>query len=152
VIGESVGEARVITLSFEEGEDETVEVEEIGPEWFRLCESPISADPSVYLGDVVEARADAEGSYRFQRVIERSGLKTLDRLLPREVAESGEMSEFCEAVEQRGGFWERVMGGCFFIHLPPDATLDAEKELGTVMERVRSRGSRETGQGEQIDV
>ena len=147
--GEPVGGARVINLSFEEGEDETVEVEKIGPEWFRLSVTPVTADPPVYLGDVVEAKLDSEGVYRFQRVIERSGLRVHNWLIPRVVAESPELAEYCEDVLRQGGQWERIFGGCLIVHLPADAPIDAEQEMERVWERVRACGAGESGWSEQ---
>lgn len=136
MIGDPVGEPRVINLSFAEGEEETVEVEEIGPASFRLSVTPVTADPPVYLGDVIEAKLDAEGGYRFQRVIERSGLRVHNWLIPRVVAESPELAEYCEEVLRQGGQWERILGGCLIVHLPVDAPLDVEKELRAVFDTV----------------
>lgn len=143
-------EIKVIFEGWEEIEHETIAVSEISPETFRLLETPITADPPVYLGDVIEARADAEGGYRFQRVIERSGFRVHNWMIPRVVAESSELAEYCEEVLRQGGQWERIFGGCLIVHLPVDALFDVEKELEAVVETVyrreRSEERNDTGE------
>jgi hypothetical protein len=136
-----------ITLSFGgcEGEYETVGVEQLGSERFRLLETAVTADPMLYLGDVIEARMDSEGVHRFQRLIERSGLRVHEWLLARVVAESPEMADYCDEVLRHGGAWERIFGGCFIIHLPADSPFDEEQALNGVLSRVysRDRGEKE---------
>jgi hypothetical protein len=128
---------------------EPVEVSELVPGQFLLHWSALWMEEPAFLGDVIEAEPDEKGGYRFRRVVERSGMRTMDWLLPREVTESAELAELCDAIERHGGLWERVTGGCLFIHLPPDSVFDAEKELERVLERVRASGAEEAEQGGQ---
>jgi len=39
------------------------------------------------------------------------------------------LQAFQQAIEAHQGVWERVMGGIFFVHLPPDANFDPEVTL-----------------------
>src|SRR5262249_23621786 len=103
----------------------------------------VLADPPVYLGDLIEARSDAGGVYRFQRVLERSGFSVHSYLVAREVADSGEMVDLAARIEKLGGQTERLFGGFFIFHLPPDAPFGLEEELNAVISRVPSRSTDE---------
>jgi hypothetical protein len=131
-----VSNTRVIPLSFDDDCSETVEVTEVAPGQFRLHWTPVTADPPVYLGDLIEAQPGKEGVYRFQHVIKRSGFRVYERMLARKIAESPELAEFAAAIERLGGHVERILGGCFIVHLPADAPFDVEQELEAVIDNV----------------
>jgi hypothetical protein len=134
-------DVKTIRLAFDGNglEYESVEVTEVAPGRYCLHETPVLADPPVYLGDLIEAPPDAGGICQFQRVVERSGFLVSSFLIAREIAESREIIELAEKIEGLGGQTERIFGGFIILHLPPDAPMDAQAELNTVIARVRSR-------------
>jgi hypothetical protein len=136
-----VTEPRLINLSFDGFASETVEVHELAPGRFRLAETPVLADPPLYLGDVIEAQADERGVYQFQRVVERSSFQSHNWLLSRQVMKSEAMAVFKMVIEQSGGCWEQLFGGLLVVHLPADAPFEVERELDEVITQVRSQSA-----------
>src|SRR5262249_26625766 len=96
---------------------ESVEVVEVGPNRYRLQWSPISADPRLYSGDVIEVHLTGE-RLRFVRRVERSALRTFEYLVAKDLIESAGMRDLLERVEKSGGAWEGMFGGILLIHLP----------------------------------
>jgi hypothetical protein len=116
-------------------------VTEVAPGQFRVHETPVLADPPVYLGDTIEARPNAGGVYLFERVVKRSGYSVSSFLIPRDIADSREIVELAERIEGLGGQTERIFGGFLIIHLPPDAPIEAVAEIDAITLRVRSRST-----------
>jgi hypothetical protein len=86
---------------------------------YRVDSVPVMIE-SVKFRDVIEAD-DVDGKVlRFCRVVEKSDWRVFDFLLAREAIESEKISTVLRRVEQIGGHWERVFGGCLFICLPPE--------------------------------
>jgi hypothetical protein len=62
-----------IRLSFFEGDSETVCVTLLAPDCYRLDETPVfNEEEPVYFGDILELEPQADGTYRFIRVVERA--------------------------------------------------------------------------------
>src|SRR5713226_6631072 len=97
-------------ISFAEASEEEIGVVKVGPRQYRLKETPISADPALYLGDVIEV-SEEEDRLVFERRVSKSSLNTSDFLVPREFSTLPAYKEFLARIEALGGAWEQVYGG-----------------------------------------
>ena len=104
-----------------------VEVESLGDNRFRIHATTLIDD--VGYRDVVEADVVGVSTIRICRVVEKSNWRTLGFMLPRRIVESGGLTAVLDRVTARGGEWERMMGGCLFVHLPPGVDWDPSDEL-----------------------
>ena len=107
-------------------------VHRVGPDLYRLEDTPIVAnweqDP-IHAGDVVEVKAQPDGSYLVVRVAERSPMRHFSWIVPRSFVESPHYRAYVADVEAAGGAWQGALGGLLWVHLPPDSTFDADAEL-----------------------
>jgi len=124
-----MAESTTIRLHFDETSHETVEVVPVGGPRFRLQDTPLSASEPVFAGDVIEIAARPDGRCRFVQVVERAPLRHYAWVVPRGWTESLEHREYLAQVEAVGGTWEQTMGGLLHVHIPIEASFDAEAEL-----------------------
>src|SRR5437764_792539 len=125
-------ESREILLCFGDDGSETVCVTLLGTNTYRLDETPVLGNDDnapVYFGDVIELESQPDGTHQFKRVVEHAPLHHYDWMVPEFFVESPQYGEFCNAVQEAGGVWERVMGGLLFVHVPLNSGFDAEQEL-----------------------
>src|SRR4051812_18808129 len=102
-----------------EGVTASATVTMVGAGLYRLDTVPVMVE-SAKFRDIIEAE-DIDGkTLRFLRVAQQSNWRVFDFLLAREAIESAEISRVLRRVEEVGGRWERVFGGCLFICLPPE--------------------------------
>lgn len=119
---------------------EGVCVEPVGPQLFRLHDTPIIAnweEDRVWAWDVIEVELLADGTHALVRVVERSPMHHFDFMIPRAFYESPDYARFGDAVVAAGGRWEGVLGGLLLVHLPPDSAFDPWAELSLRMEASR---------------
>jgi len=104
-------------ILFGDGTCEDIDTEPVGGS-YRLLGTPLCSSSDLRLGDVVELTSEGD-IWRFQRVMTRSPLVTLEYLVTRKIAELPDFHSLLEQVRTSGGEWERAFGGVVFIHLPP---------------------------------
>ncbi len=102
-----------------EGMTASATVTKVGVALYRLDSVPVMVD-SVKFRDVIEADEVDGKTLRFRRVAQKSDWRVFDFLLARDDRESEKINRVLRRVEQLGGHWERVFGGCLFICLPPE--------------------------------
>lgn len=119
-------QSQEVRISFEEGRVETSYVTPLGKNLYRLEVTPVLVEIEVSFGDIIEAEMQADGVLRFCRVATRSQWRHWDWLLSKNAVESAAFIALQQAIEEHGGAWERVFGGMFFIHLPPDTSFDPD--------------------------
>jgi hypothetical protein len=102
-----------------EGVTTSATVTKVGAALYRVDSVPVMIK-SVKFRDVIEADEVEGKALRFRRVVEKSDWRVFGFLLAREVGESEKISTVLRRVEEVGGHWERLFGGCLFICLPPD--------------------------------
>jgi hypothetical protein len=95
----------------------------VGGRLYRLDGVPVGVGSAAFR-DVIEAEAGEDGRLRFVRVIESSGWRTYDFILPRHKIESEWGRTLLRELEVRGGHWEVVFGGLLLVCIPPGLDLD----------------------------
>nr|WP_244981585.1 DUF4265 domain-containing protein [Corallococcus exercitus] len=100
---------------------ETLWATPLGQERYRLENSPFFTYRVSWL-DVVEARPDAQGQLTFQRVVEKSGHRTV-RVILQDVT-SPAATPFLDGLKQRGCSYEGFQPKLLSIDVPPEVRLD----------------------------
>src|SRR5260370_217956 len=93
----------------------------------------ICADVQVAFGCRLGVEAQVNGVLLFRRVAMRSPWRHCGWVLRKANVESAPFEAFQQAIEAHRGVWERVFGGVFFAHLPPDTDFDPEAALDQVI-------------------
>jgi hypothetical protein len=108
------------TIEFpSEGVTTSATVTRVGERLYRLDTVPVMIE-SASFRDVIEADEVGEKTLRFRQVAQKSGWQVFDFILARDVIESEKISKVLRRVEEIGGHWERIFGGCLFICIPPE--------------------------------
>jgi hypothetical protein len=102
-----------------EGVTASATVTKVGEKLYRLDSVPVMVE-SVKFRDIIEADEIDGKALRFRRVAQKSDWRVFDFLLANADRESDKIHRVLRRVEQVGGHWERVFGGCLFICLPPN--------------------------------
>jgi Domain of unknown function (DUF4265) len=102
---------------------ETLWAEQVGPDEYRLDNSPFWAY-GVSWRDVVEARRDAEGTLAFVRVVEKSGHRTVRLILDPPADRSPESQAVLDGLVPLGATYEGMHPGYLAIDVPPEVTLE----------------------------
>jgi hypothetical protein len=124
-----MNEPKIHRLNFGDGGDETVLLNVISSNIYRLESTPVWTERELYFGDAIEIEPQTGGTLRFVRLVERGQFRHYSWFLHKEFIESSQYVEFTAAVEGVGGQWERVMEGLFFVHIPSTSYFDAEGEF-----------------------
>jgi Domain of unknown function (DUF4265) len=103
-------------------------VSSLGENRYRLEESPLLTESAFY-GDIIEAERQADGSLLFTQVLERSGMKNYDYILPRSIFESDEFEKLLERIDEAGGHWTQAFSGVLLVSLPKESVLDIPQEI-----------------------
>ena len=111
-----------------EGLTTSVAVTAMGPRLYRLDTVPLFAESASFL-DIVEADLQEDGKLTFRRVVQRSGWRVFDFILPRELIDSDKLSKVLAHADNLGAHWERVFGGVLFVCVPPEVAWDPTPEL-----------------------
>jgi hypothetical protein len=114
-----------IAFTDEDGRVETLWAVHVGPDRYRLDNSPWY-QYGVSYGDVVEATAETEGFPAFRRVVEKSGYRTV-RVVFDETLEKGH--PFFTAVQELGCSFEGANGRLIAIDIPPSVALESVTKL-----------------------
>jgi len=111
-----------------EGLTTSVTATKVGSALYRLDSVPWFAE-SVKFHDIIETD-DIDGEpLLFRRVAQKSDWRQFEYMLSRESRESEEIRRILERVEECGGHWERVLGGCLAICLPPEVGWDPTADV-----------------------
>jgi len=108
-----------VALRNAEGDVETLWADDLGDGRFRLDNTPWYAY-GVSWQDIVEATADADGQLQFQRVLEKSGNRTI-----RIVAEEPFSDEWLKQITQLGCSFEGANRRYVGINIPPGIDLQS---------------------------
>lgn len=108
----------------------------VGPNLYRLEESTLLSE--VFYHDVVEAEPQPDGSLRFLRVVNTSGLTQTFWFVPKGFSEAFTVSEILANVMAVGGNWELTFGGFLAVHLPDSE--DAKNVRSALDTAVKSFG------------
>jgi len=120
-------------ITFGDVTNDNLLVPSLGENRYRLEEAPLLAE-SVFYGDIVEAEHQSDGSLLFTKVLERSGMRHYDYLLPRSIFESEGIEQLLERIDEAGGHWTQAFGGVFLVSLPKEPELNLPQEI----EKLRS--------------
>ena len=116
--------AAVKVLLQEEDHVETLWAERVGPDLYRLDNSPFWAY-GVSWQDIVEAHPDAAGQLRMARVVEKGGHRTVRVFLERSPEEAAETRAILDGVNARGATYEGMTHRYLAIDIPPGVDLMA---------------------------
>ena len=114
--------AQVKVLLQEDDNVETLWAERVGPDRYRIENSPFWAY-GVSWRDIVEARPDADGMLTFVRVLEKSGHRTVRLILKPPANESPNSQAILDGVVALGASYEGMNPGYLSIDIPPDIEL-----------------------------
>lgn len=106
----------------EEGFVEALWADRVGPDLYRLDNSPFWAY-GVSWKDVVEAHPDPDGQLRMTRVVEKSGHRTLRITFEADEAESPRPQTILAEINALGATYEGMNPRYLAIDIPPEADL-----------------------------
>jgi hypothetical protein len=115
-------------IVFEDGVCEDIDTEVMTGSRYRLLATPLSSSSAARLGDVIELASEGD-LWRFERVLDRSPLVTLEWAVTQDIAAAPMFHELLEHVRQIGGEWEQAFGGIVFVHLPPASVAEIESRI-----------------------
>lgn len=121
--------SRRMWIELPDSSSEELLLTQLSPGIFRLEETSLSSELELYYHDVIEAKAEPETPLRFLRIVSKSGLVTTSFVLPKGLAESEAVKKLLARIMDAGGNWERVFGGLFILHFPPDEAALFQQEI-----------------------
>ena len=131
---------REVRLLYEGGDSESALVTPLGANRYRLEENLLLGEATYH--DILEAEAQADGTLRYLRVAEPSGLKTESWILSKTLIESPDLTKLLERVDAAGGRWERVYGGVLIVSVPPTSAGIFDEINGLRAKRPGNRSER----------
>ncbi|MGE3414066.1 MAG: hypothetical protein AB7L91_17810 [Dehalococcoidia bacterium] len=96
---------------------EALLLEQVGPDLFRLEETPVWSEFAVW-HDVVRCTIDRDGTLQCVAVVEKSPLTTVRWMLSKDQVGSERLEEVTSLALAWGGNWEQVFGGILMLHVP----------------------------------
>ena len=124
-----------VTLTMKFGEDEplvefpaecttvSLPLTPVSDNLYRVVGVPVIIESAAF-GDIIETEPGSDGRLRFVRVVESGGWRTFDYILSPSKIDSEWGQLMLQELEDRGGHWERVFGGCLFVCIPPGLDCD----------------------------
>ena len=112
---------------------QTLWVTQLGPNRFRLEQTPFPSNLDAWLHDIIEATQKEDGTYLYRGLVEKSKWKMHDFEMMRTYPESAFMATLITAVEELGGICEDV-SGCFIAYVPSGCEFDPRKEADRIAE------------------
>jgi hypothetical protein len=101
---------------------ETLWAERVGPDRYRLDNSPFWAYGLSWL-DVVEARPDENGQLAFARIVEKSGHRTVRIIFDPGIDEDPEGQAVVDDLVRQGCSYEGMHPGYIAVDIPPGVDL-----------------------------
>ena len=98
-------------------------VTKVGSGLYRLDTVPMLSELANF-GDVIEADEIGEKRLRFKRVAQAGGWKLHSFIFPRGKLDGDRGKSLVQRLEDKGVYWERVLGGLLVICVPPDLDFD----------------------------
>ena len=128
----------VVMIFPEEDVAVSIPVTHVGGSLYRLEGIPLLVEGAGFR-DVVEAEPIGDGKLRVRRVVESSGWRTFDFIVPPWKLDGDWGQALFRRLEELGGHWERVLGGLLFVCIPPGVDLDPTEwvEAFGSIERIR---------------
>lgn len=111
---------------------EQVAVSPVGPNVYRLVETPLALGEDLELGTIVETERAPDGVLRIVRIVERSSMETFEFLLNPKVRDSRGFEDYCKKLEAAGGEWEVIASAWLLIHLPRGSGIDVKAALEAI--------------------
>lgn len=99
-------------------------VTQVGDRLYRYRLDGVPMSESAAFQDVIEADNLRERRLRFLRVAQPGRWKTFDFLFPRGWLDGERGVSLLRELDQKGLYWERVLGGILFVCVPPESTTD----------------------------
>ena len=90
-----------LEITYPNGDSEGLLVTRVEGDLFRLEESSLLED--AFYGDIVEILLTGDNAGTFQKVVSRSGLKVLQRVLCKEMQNSPKLQPLLDRIMQLGG-------------------------------------------------
>jgi hypothetical protein len=118
----------MVQVEIDVGVVESMLLKPISDRAYRVEEQPILCDKFVIF-DAIEGDLDDENVLRNVKVVAKSGWRSFQFAATRETWASGLMKKIAEKVEAEGGLSEQVMGGLFFVSMPPNSTYDPTEDV-----------------------
>ena len=126
-------DTQVKVLFQEDDNVETLWAERVGPNEYRLENSPFWAYGVSWL-DVVEAQPEEDGALAFVRVVQKSGHRTVRLILDPPADEAADSKAVLDGVTALGASYEGMHPGYVSIDIPP------EIELKRIVDDLVARG------------
>jgi len=116
---------------------QTLRVTQLGPNRFRLEQTPFPSNIDAWFHDVIEATPQEDGRYLFRGVLEKSNWKMYDFEGMTYPVDSKDvfMTALVATVEEHGGICETV-AGCFLAYLPSECDFDPRNEAYRIAEKL----------------
>ena len=105
------GDDTDIEITLPNGVTECVQLSHLEGNHYRLESSCMFGEPTVFYGDVIELEPTSEACGLFRRIVRKSGLVVVQRIIPHRIAESPLLPSLLGRVMELGGNWERFLGG-----------------------------------------
>ena len=118
----------MIKIVSQDGGSETVAAEQIGTDLYKLLENPILSCRINY-GTTIKATANEKGELTLSKIVRLSEFKTRQFLLSASFTESEIREKIGNPIINVRGFWEVVMGGIAYVHIPRTSDFDLDKLL-----------------------
>lgn len=115
---------------------QTLWVTQLGPNRFRLEQTPFPSNIDAWFHDIIEATREEDGSFLFRGVLEKSKWKMYDFEGLKHIDSDAFMTTLVTTVEEHGGICETVMGS-FLAYLPNECEFDPRKEAEGIAEKLK---------------
>ena len=115
---------------------QTLWVTQLGPNRFRLEQTPFPSNIDAWFHDIIEATREEDGSFLFRGVLEKSKWKMYDFEGLKHIDSDAFMTTLVATVEELGGVCEMV-AGCFLAYLPSECEVDPRKEAERIAEKLK---------------
>jgi hypothetical protein len=109
---------------------ETVVCEQLSEDTYKLLETP-ALSCRINYGTTIKVRLDERDELEMVRVIRASEYKTRRFILP-VLSKDQLIEKLGNPVLDAGGYWEVVMVGIIFIHMPRASSFDVDALISSV--------------------
>ena len=118
----------------------TTLVTPLGAGMYRLEETEFMAELNHH--DIIQAEDLGSSRLRYVGVIQRSELTVNSGIFSPDFLESAELVSALNWLTERGGYWQREMGGILLLSIPKDAETDFDARWDRAADSFRRPGRR----------